>query len=92
MKRVKPIVRGLLLWYFPTDREYRIMRRWKRILDAIAGAAWKILLGMASVSGAKRRLAPRRSGAGCLSVRRGAASPPGAGDRGPRKKPKDRAE
>ena len=62
MKRVKLIVRGLLLWYFPTDREYRIMRRWKRILDAIAGTAWKILLGMASVSEAKRRLAARRRG------------------------------
>ena len=69
MRRIKLIVRGLLLWYFPTDREYRIMRRWKRILDAIAGTAWKILLGMASVSEAKRRLAARRRESGSRESR-----------------------
>lgn len=62
MKRLRLILRGLLLWYFPTDREYRIMRRWKRVLDVIAGTVWKILLGMASVREAERRLAARRRG------------------------------
>ena len=62
MKKAKLIFRGLLLWYFPTDREYRIMRRWKRFFDGIANAAWSILLGMASVSETKRRLAARRRG------------------------------
>ena len=62
MKRVKLIVRGLLLWYFPTDREYRIMRRWKRILDATGGAAWKIRLGMAAGGEGRRGRAARRRG------------------------------
>ena len=45
-------------WRFfnlPTQREERVLRRWKRALDLLANLAWKVLLALGTFFEVKRR-------------------------------------